>query len=210
MVLRAPNPGQVEDMSDGFMYWYRNDWSPVAAERLLESLREGRISLTNPGTEMGSWVSKDPESYGHQILVTADDLAAMVRNLEEDELNFQLWLDDTTDVFTRIRKTSSMEAVVEFSLDGLDADQQKHVMAVFMDIVKRQPEGTVGFVVDRVGATVDVDWDAAVDGQPVSLPTWPDAVGLPAGHQVTCSEPSPASPRRHGSISVIEQPDLSR
>jgi hypothetical protein len=197
-------------MSDGFIHWYLNEWSPRCAQRFVASLREAGIVLANPETKSAAWITNGPESYGEQVFVPAEELVEKLRSLGEGEINFQLWLDATTDVFTRVRKDLTDGVAVELSLDGLTYAEQTHVIAALVDVVDKRTADTAGFVVDRLGVTADVDWEAAVGGQPVVIPAWPDVLGLLEGHQVTCREPSPGPSRRQGRLILMESPDLLR
>ncbi|WP_328873558.1 hypothetical protein OHT76_27670 [Streptomyces sp. NBC_00287] len=166
-------------MSDGFFHWYRRTWSAGSAERVVEAFEANGIVLTNPSTGVITAISNGPESWGEQIAVERSELFAALELKFADEVNFQLWLDADTDVFTRIRRLDQADmTVVEFGLDGMTADERETVIRAARQAFARDREDTTGLVIDRRGLSEDVDWDGVMTGQDVRLDIHPDFFGV--------------------------------
>ena len=165
-------------MSDGFYYWYRSARNAVSADRVIGVLEANGVVLANPATGGVTAVTNGPESWGEQVPIERAELLASLSLEAAEEVNFQLWLNDETDVFTRFRSMGSTMTVVEFGLDGMTASEKEEVISAVSQAVQTDRKGTVGLVVDRRGTTEDADWDSLVAGAPLPLDDWPDLLGL--------------------------------
>lgn len=165
-------------MSDGFYYWYRAARRAVSVERLVETLEGNGVVLANPSTGAITAITNGPESWGEQVPVERSELFASLALHSAREVNFQLWLDGDTDVFTRFRSLGDEATVVEFGLDGMTAAERETVIFAVSQAVEADRKDTIGLVVDRRGVTEDVDWDALVLGAATLLENWPDLLGV--------------------------------
>ncbi|MDT7840977.1 hypothetical protein [Streptomyces justiciae] len=145
------------------------------------------ITLANPSTGVITAITNGPESWGEQIQFGRSDLFTALALRSADELNFQLWLDSNTDVFTRVRRFDGLHnlhlpggdgVVVEFGLDGMTAEEREAVVHAAWQAVASDGEDTIGVVLDRRGVTEDVDWDGLVTGAGVRWDEWPDLLGV--------------------------------
>ncbi|MFF4502128.1 hypothetical protein [Streptomyces sp. NPDC001401] len=165
-------------MSDGFYYWYRSARHAVSADRVIEALEANGVVLANPATGAVTAITNGPESWGEQVSIGRRELLASLSLGIAEEVNFQLWLNDETDVFTRFRSVGDAMTVVEFGLDGMTAAEQEEVIFAVSQAVETDRKGTMGLVIDRRGVTEDADWDSLVRGAPVPLGDWPDLLGV--------------------------------
>ncbi|MDX3231063.1 hypothetical protein [Streptomyces sp. ME19-01-6] len=165
-------------MSDGFFYWYRQGWGGAAdARKIIGALEASGLQLGNPSTGMITFVTSGPDSWGEQVPTTRDMLIESSALLAAGEVNFQLWLDGESDVFTRIRALEG-GAALEFGLDGLTAPEQERVIRAVMRALCGERDRCVGFVVDRRGVTEEADWDSIVLRGASLQHSWPDALGV--------------------------------
>ncbi|MEU5638572.1 hypothetical protein [Streptomyces milbemycinicus] len=164
-------------MSDGFFYWYRQGWSAADAREIIGALEGNGLQLSNPCTELITFITSGPESWGEQVPTTREMLIESSVLLSAGEVNFQLWLDGESDVFTRIRSLGSGVAL-EFGLDGLTVPEQERVIRAVMRARCGDRDRCVGFVLDRRGVTEEADWESIVlRGAPLQH-GWPDALGV--------------------------------
>ncbi|GHJ31557.1 hypothetical protein TPA0910_59900 [Streptomyces hygroscopicus subsp. sporocinereus] len=165
-------------MSDGFIYWCRRGWDAVDAGRVIRSCEAAGLQLSNPGTGLVTLIANGPDSWGEQIPTTRENLMDFAGLAAADEVNFQFWLDEETDVFTRVRRIETECAVLEFGLDGLEAPEQERVIGAVVQVLRGDRENCVGFVVDRRGATEEQDWDSVVLRGALLEHGWPDILGV--------------------------------
>jgi hypothetical protein len=112
-----------------------------------------------------------------------------------EEVNFQVWLDGDTDVFTRFRSLGHGTIVVEFGLDGMTAEERETVVFAVSQVVESDRKETIGPVVDRSGRSEDTDWDNLVTGAGTQLDDWPDLLGVRP--EVAAGHPQLARAQRH-------------
>ncbi|RFU83260.1 hypothetical protein DY218_28780 [Streptomyces triticagri] len=168
-------------MSDGFLHWYREGWDAARARTLLTGLEAHGLRAANPATGLITAITNGPESWGEQVPTTQDDLVTAAGLARTSEINFQLWLDADTDVFTRIRRrTGTSVVVLEFGLDGMTSTEQDLVTEAVSSQIQQIRETTVGFVIDRNGISEDEDWDGVVLGEPTLFKQWPEVLALRA------------------------------
>ncbi|MFF9405773.1 hypothetical protein ACF1B0_09575 [Streptomyces anandii] len=165
-------------MSDGFFHWYRSGWVPADVERLVRDLEAQDLRLSNPATGLITQIASGPESWGEQVPVSRDQFLSDAALTDDGEINFQLWLSGDTDVFTRLRRLGCGVVVVEFGLDGLSLQEQAHVVRAVSRVIHADLTRCIGFVLDRQGATEDVDWDDVVLSGASHLDSWPDALAV--------------------------------
>ncbi|WP_051839007.1 hypothetical protein [Streptomyces sp. NRRL F-5126] len=168
-------------MSDGFFLWYRTTWSTQEAAGLLTTLEACGLRTANPATGRVSLITSGPDSYGEQVFTTRDELLRRMADTATDdagEANFQLWADADADVFARVRRPAGGVTSLEFGLDGLDTDQLEHTVAALVRALDAQRDSALGFVIDRLGVSEDVDWDAVLTGGAGRAHPLPDTLGL--------------------------------
>jgi hypothetical protein len=191
-------------MSDGFFFLYRSDWRPDTAAAFLRTVDSGGLMLTNPATRRVSWITNGPDTWGEQVFVTEPVLVErLTLPAGTDEVNFQLWLDGDNDVFTRVRRVDSDLVALEFSLDGLTSDEQDRVVAGLQQTLESHRAGTVGFVVDRSGASEDVDWDDVMAGGATVVAPFPDAFGISVNCVAVHAELRSLPPVVRGDLAVF-------
>ena len=167
-------------MSDGFFNWYRTGWNPADAERLVHDLDAQGLRIDNPTTGLITQITSGPESWGEQEPVSRAQLVSNAGLSSAGEVNFQLWLSGDTDVFTRVRRLQGGAAVVEFSLDGLTLEEQECAIRAVSREIRAHPTRCIGFVLDRQGATEEVDWDGIIMSGADHLDSWPDTLAVRA------------------------------
>lgn len=196
-------------MSDGFIYWYRADWEPADAEALVQSLEAGGLSLHNPATGLITALANDPESWGEQVVVSREALTHAAGLSSTNEVSFQFWLDKDTDVYARFRRLHGATAVIEFGLDGLLADEQEYVVHCIATQIHNDLERSLAFVIDRLGATEEVDWDAVVTLGAAKLDGWPDTLALRSEAVARIPELVGAERREEPPLLVFGRPAFS-
>ncbi|QLH24266.1 hypothetical protein [Streptomyces sp. Rer75] len=165
-------------MSDGFIYWYRQGWGTSDARETIEALEGAGFLLGNPGNGLITLVTNGPDSWGEQMPVARQELIESAGLVAADEVNFQLWLNADTDVFTRIRRGESRSAVLEFGLDGLTVAEREWAIGAVARVLRGDLDHCVGFVVDRRGVTEEEDWDSVVWRRAPLTCGWPDILGV--------------------------------
>ncbi len=165
-------------MSDGFYYWYRVAHRGVSAERLVETLEANGVVLANPITGVVTTITNGPESWGEQVPVGRAQLLDSLALHSAAEVNFQLWLNGETDIFTRFRSLGGEITVAEFGLDGMTAAEVETAIFAVSQAVEADRGGTIGLVVDRRGVTEDVDWDGLMTGAATPLYSWPELLAV--------------------------------
>ncbi|MBZ6114584.1 MULTISPECIES: hypothetical protein [Streptomyces] len=161
-------------MSDGFFFWYTEPFARDGVERVLGALETQGVHLAHPESNAITVITNGPDSWGEQLQVSRAELVELLTLRDRAELNFQLWLNDETDMFTRFRRVSDRGLVVEFGLDGMwHAEREAAIRAVSL-VVDAERARTFGVVVDRRGLTEEMDWDGLVLGRPVVVAEWPD------------------------------------
>ncbi|WP_154674339.1 hypothetical protein [Nakamurella lactea] len=175
-------------MSYRFVYWYQSQWSAAAAVDLVEALEAAGWTLVSPSTGV---ISKLTLS-GQVRMDRSGLLAAMALEGEIDDLHTDWWLDGGSgNVHYGIRRRSAGGVLHEFLLDGVrDLDRVVHDL---LDRIHDHAAETIGFVVDRDGASQDLDWDAVMAGADVPIDDVPDILGL----TVELAELHPDLPYRH-------------
>ncbi|MFF1913375.1 hypothetical protein ACFVYE_17405 [Streptomyces sp. NPDC058239] len=194
-------------MSDGFITWYHRGWGSVQASPLLHSLEGHGLALGNPSTGLITSSTNGPLSWGEQASVTREELIAAAGLSAISEVNFQIWLDGGTDVFTRIRRRCNSDvAVLEFGLDGMDKMQQAHVIYVVLSEIRKSRDACMGFIVDHSGATEDEDWDAIVLDASPWRENWPDEFALRQDAMRRHPELAGLDGRQESPLTVFESP----
>ena len=164
-------------MGDGFFFWYREDWKTGDADRIIRYLDGRGLRIRNSDTGNISLITNGPESWGEQVFVTEDALLKSATELSGGELNFQLWIAGTLDVFTRIRRAAADLVVLEFDINALDSGDLENAISAFIRPAVVD-EATIGFMVDRSGKSEETDWDALMAGAPLPLGSLPDILGI--------------------------------
>jgi hypothetical protein len=162
-------------MKPGFCYLAERTQPGRAARKIIASFSQIGVALTNPHTRRITELIGD----GEQRDITEADVtqAVAVRSVM-----FQLWFSSDTDVSCGFRQVDSDRVSHAYSLDGLDAEERERLMRWAVDYFREAAaEGTaVVLVVDPLGITADVDWDAVIRGTLPLPPVLPAILGLPA------------------------------
>jgi hypothetical protein len=192
-------------MSDGFFSWYRDVWDGGEAARILKTLDRAGLHLTNSATGLVSLMTNGPDSWGEQVFVSQGQLIEAVGALVDGEVNFQLWISDEADVFTRARRLTGPRVVLEFYLDGLTIAEESEAAGALLRTLDTHRNGCVGFVLDRRGRTEEVDWDDWMAGNPVLVPVRPDKIGLRSEFQGRHPELSMVASVKRGNLVVFDR-----
>ena len=192
-------------MSDGFFHWYRTGWEVGDADRLLQGVVAAGLHLANPATGRISVITNGPDSWGEQVFVSGLDLLKHMALETRTEANYQLWLDPDTDIFTRVRRLSETAVVVEFGLDGMTGPEQDRAVDALTRALRTAGANCFGFVVDRLGVTEELDWDAVMTGAPVRVLPLPDRFGIPAGYLPTHPELARDQVTLEGELAVFSR-----
>ena len=151
-------------MSNGFIYCYAADWSLDAASTLLDSLNEAGLKLVNPETRSIVALSSEFETAGDPIPTDIPTLTGWISLSERIDQAFQLWLDGTRNVLSRVARTPDY-VLQDFSLNGLDRDTGRSVADAVVRIALSHEEGLAGLVVDLSGESGNTDWDGKLAGR---------------------------------------------
>ncbi|MEV5933157.1 hypothetical protein AB0L56_10510 [Streptomyces sp. NPDC052079] len=165
-------------MSDGFYYWYsaQQDWEGL--EQVLHALATSGVHLAHPASRVVTAITNGPDSWGQQLPMERAALIELLTLTNSTEVNFQLWLNEQTDLFTRFRRLADGRMVVEFGLDGMSRAEQDMAVQAVSHLIDTDRDSTWGMVLDRRGLTEETDWDGVMLGQPVEIAEWPDALGV--------------------------------
>ncbi|MFD6155194.1 hypothetical protein ACFWF7_16060 [Nocardia sp. NPDC060256] len=166
-------------MSDGFVYRYVDVWSARMAAQLLTDLESGGFHIGNPATGAFTELSAEREMMGQQILVSRSGLASDISLQSRNELTYQLWLDDRTDVVARVRRIENGPVVQEFGLDALTSDQKSVAVQGLVDAILHPDTNLLAAIVDSAGVTEELDWDSIVLSGRSHISPVPDLVALP-------------------------------
>ncbi|MFF9456436.1 hypothetical protein [Streptomyces flaveolus] len=165
-------------MSDGFYYWYTGPQDRGGVERVLHVLETHGAHLAHPVSQVVTTLTNGPDSWGEQLPVERAELIGLLTLTDRAEVNFQLWLNEQTDLFTRFRRLSDGGLVVEFGLDGMWPTEQEVAVQAISRVIDAGRNGTWGVVLDRRGITEETDWDGVMLGRPVEVADWPEALGV--------------------------------
>ncbi|MGV9698147.1 hypothetical protein ACWDTR_20615 [Streptomyces sp. NPDC003470] len=165
-------------MSDGFYYWYTGPQDRGGVERVLHVLETHGAHLAHPVSQVVTTLTNGPDSWGEQLPVERAELIGLLTLTDRAEVNFQLWLNEQTDMFTRFRRLSDGGLVVEFGLDGMWRTEQEVAVQAVSRVIDADRDGTWGVVLDRRGITEETDWDGVMLGRPVEVADWPDVLGV--------------------------------
>ncbi|MCF2127296.1 hypothetical protein L1I79_12730 [Strepomyces sp. STD 3.1] len=165
-------------MSDGFYFWYTGVHDRGGVERVLRVLERRGVHLAHPVSRVITAITDGPDSWGEQIPLERAELIGRLTLTDRTEVNFQFWLNEQTDLFTRFRRLADEWLVVEFGLDGMLKTEQELAVEAISHAVDDERESTWGLVIDRSGLTEDTDWDAVMLGQPAGIAGWPDVLGV--------------------------------
>ncbi|MCT7351017.1 hypothetical protein N4P33_02330 [Streptomyces sp. 15-116A] len=165
-------------MSDGFFYWYSEPHDKRGVERLLHALEAYGVHLAHPTSHAITTITDGPDSWGEQLPVERGELVELLTLTDRPEVNFQLWLNEETDMFTRFRRLGAGRVVIEFGLDGMSPAEQERAIRAASHAVSADRDRTWGLVIDRRGLTEETDWDRVMQGGQVLLPRLPDLLGV--------------------------------
>jgi hypothetical protein len=186
-------------MKPGFCYVAERLEPGQAARRIIASFSGVGIVLVNSHTGRITELAED----GEQVETTEAGLlqAAAAR----PELSFQLWFSSDVDVSCGFRQIAPGVVRHGYSVDGLDAQERERLMRWAVDYFKGgAAEGkAVLLVVDPLGVTADVDWDAVVRGTVALPPVLPAILGLPASWMRHLSDQSGYSRERIGDFELL-------
>jgi hypothetical protein len=166
-------------MSDGFLFWYEDDWTPQRARDRVVGLEAAGMSLAHPGTGRITAISADDESIGEQVDI--DRTALLRRAAVESDANFsfQYWIDVDVDVFCTIERLAPDLVAQRLYLDGLTVEQMRLVIGIVVDQIRAAAGSTRGLILDRSGGSAQEDWDAVIAGAPGRIEVRADVMGLP-------------------------------
>jgi hypothetical protein len=162
--------------------------------------------MPNPGSGQVSVITNGPDSWGEQRFVSVPELIDEAAELRGEEINFQLWLNAESDVFTRIRRLPNRPVVLEFDLGGLALAEQERVVAALRGILDSERADCLGFVIDRRGASEDVEWDRVMNGEPVPVGTLPDTLALRREVAARHPELPVAQATEYGALVIFDRP----
>jgi hypothetical protein len=166
-------------VSDAFFHWYSASWSAGHPRALLQALEQENIRISNPGSGGISILTNGPESWGEQVFVSWEEFDSAASLAHANEVNFQLWLTDKTDVVTRIRRLQGGSVSIEFGLDGLLHDEQERVITSVAKVIRSWWPDCLGFVIDRRGPSLEINWDEVITKGQGDIDIWPvDALGV--------------------------------
>ncbi len=192
-------------MKPGFCYVAERAEPSEAAERIIASFSRMGIGLVNPLTRRITELAED----GEQVDTTEADLLQGAAT--RPELSFQLWFSSDTDVSCGFRQVDRDLVSHGYSLDGLDAKERERLMRWAVDYFREAAaEGTaVLLVVDPVGVTADVDWDAMVRQRIPSPAVLPAILGLPVTWMRHLGDRSGYSRERIGDVELLRSQSLA-
>ncbi|CAL9637842.1 hypothetical protein SUDANB15_06236 [Streptomyces sp. enrichment culture] len=165
-------------MSDGFYHWYTGRQDRGGVERVLHVLETHGVRLAHPSSQVVTAVTNGPDSWGEQLPVERAELIGLLTLTDGTEVNFQFWLNERTDMFTRFRRLADGRMVAEFGLDGMWSTEQETAVRAISHVVDTDQGSTWGVVIDRRGLTEETDWAGVALGRPVEITGWPDALGV--------------------------------
>lgn len=167
-------------MSNGFAFWYENDWTPQRAVERITSLDAAGLRLAHPSTGRITALSGDDDTAGEQIDIDRATLLERAAVQADQEFDFQYWIDVDVDVVCAIERLTPDLVVQRLYLDGLSSEQQRFVIAVVFDQIRTSPRSTRGLIIDLTGGSGNEDWDALTAGAPERIAVRADAMVLPS------------------------------
>ncbi len=193
-------------MSDGFFYWYRAAWDRDGANRFLRGAVAAGLHVRNPATRRLSVLTNGPESWGEQVFVEEPELLGLTAAPPDGDISFQLWLTSDTDVTSRVRCLGEEAVVLEFDLAGMTLAEQEQTLVALVRVLEADAADAVGFVIDRHGATEDLDWDNVMAGAPLPVVPLPESFGIRKEYVTLHPELEPAESVEYGGLAVFTRP----
>jgi hypothetical protein len=140
-------------MPDKRAYLYHTSFTVADFTDIIGQFQASGVSLQNPGNGLITEVSEE----GEQFPLSRELLLSRIQ--ARNTINFQWWLTDSTDLFSRIRFLERA-TVEEYTLNGLGEDIGR-ISDMLLSRFKRKFEEriAVGFVIDTLGVTEDYYWD---------------------------------------------------
>lgn len=152
-------------------------WSrPVRLFRLDEItayLGARGLSLVNPTTGAATLVSDlgDPVAFQPHDLPARFDRDGLVR--------FNLWLDGSHNLFTKVSANDDDSICLYFGLDGLDGDHVVRLRTLLLQLLLSWTGGeAIGLVIDSDGCTEGFDWLSWIRSVAGTPPAWPDLLAM--------------------------------
>jgi hypothetical protein len=186
-------------MSDGWIHWYRTSTTVPELAQQWTLFAEFGLMLENPSSHRVTSL----DEIGDQVLTDAE-LLTMELTRGQD-VSFQLWLDGSTDVYSRFRRLSQDTTVQSYGLDGLTHAERRRVQSILWTAFGGDLAYSDALVVDLYDRTESVDWDAAVASRTVPPGTLPDLLAIKLGGSAPISAGQPAEFRV---IGVLRPPDV--
>jgi hypothetical protein len=166
-------------MADGTFIRYTLTWDATAIKALVADMEDAGLTLAHPTTGAITFIHADGPLIGTQAPSTRKDITDLAALADRDELGFQFWFADGVDVYCRVRRVHHSLYASDFGLTG-SPEQRQHVITTVLRTIRRKPEETTAFLVDRSGWALEVDWDAVVQGAPHRITIMPSLLGVPA------------------------------
>jgi hypothetical protein len=132
----------------------------------------------NPANGWVTAISSDWATVGEQFRTSPEEIVREAALTDADTFTFQHWMAPDNDVVCTISRISDALTSAEFALDGKTIDEQDQVIRILLDQVFRSADSTAAFLVDRRGGSLDVDWDAVIQGALKDVPVRPDMLGV--------------------------------
>lgn len=175
-------------MSNGFAFWYENDWTPQRAIERITSLDAAGLRLAHPTTGRITALSADDDTAGDQIDIDRATLLERAAVEADHEFTFQYWIDTDVDVVCVIERLTPELVVQRLYLDGLTFKQQRFVAATVFGQIRTSTGSTRGLIIDLTGGSGNEDWDALVTGAAGRIAVCADVMILPSAVAALHSE----------------------
>ncbi|MGK5679318.1 hypothetical protein [Actinoplanes sp. URMC 104] len=162
-------------MSDAFLSWFRS--SRTSAEEffaLAEDLRAAGLSIVNE--TLGTAILLNIE--GDNVPMPVDETARLI-GLALAPLNVKWW--EGGGALVSLFEPNPVEGETQtYFLDGQPLDLRDRLAEVLLRRVAKQPDDTIGLILDHAGNSVDYDWERFMRYGPVALGPVPDLLVLSA------------------------------
>ena len=166
-------------MATGLFRWYEFGWDARRAQLRIGELEDRGWSLLNGSTGLITYIQSAEPDIGDSVVTDRTDLLDRAALTETQQFTFQLWSDGDNEILMHVRHVRGNLYSSEVYLRGMTEQERSHVIQVLTEHIQANLDTMAGFVLDQWGGSLELDWDAIVQGEPIPVTIVPDLVALP-------------------------------
>ncbi|WP_158851021.1 hypothetical protein [Saccharothrix deserti] len=175
MAIPEPESGLWQDVRP------RTEW-PATDELIMQdlgALEDSGWSPLNSATGRITYIRSEGPDIGDQVVTDRAGLLDRAALTGARQFTFQLWNGGDDEILVHLRHVGGGLYSSEVDLHGMAEEERDDVIRVMIGHVRSNLDTTAGFVLDQWGGSLELDWDAIVQGEPAPVAIVPELVALP-------------------------------